>query len=289
MIKLIASDMDGTLLSSHLSISEFNKEVVKKAQNKGIEFMVATGRSHSEARPVLNEAGIHCGMITGNGAQVFDADDNVVHTAAIDKHTVQEVMTILEENNLYFELMTSQGVFSNSQPQRIENFATMLAENIPHLTFKMAIAMASTHIDMLPVEYVKDYQELMADDDIEMLKVITFSDQGLSLLNPVAEKLAKLDDLYITSSFPNNLEINHVEAKKGNAVARIAEEKGIDLSDVLAIGDNYNDVSMLEIAGVSFAMGNAEPGVKEIAKYETVTNVENGVGKAILRAVEENL
>lgn len=289
MIKLIASDMDGTLLSSHLSISEGNKAAVLKAQEQGIEFMVATGRAYPEAKPPLEEAGIRCGMIAGNGAQAFDADGNEIFRIAIDKQTTKTIMNILEEEGLYFELMTTKGVYSDNQPQRLENFATMLAENIPHITYKMAIAMASTHLKMLSINYTDSYEELLKEEDIDILKVITFSDSGPAVLKPIAEKIESVGALHVTSSFPNNIEVNHQDAQKGKAVIRVAQERGIDLADVMTIGDNYNDVSMLEVAGVSFAMGNAEEGVKKIAKYQAETNVNDGVGKAILRAISENL
>ena len=289
MIKMIASDMDGTLLSSHLAISETNKEAVLKAQEQGIEFMVATGRAYSEAKPPLDEAGIKCCMITGNGAEGFDEEGNEIFTFAIDKETTKNIMTTLRDKNLYFELMTTNGVYAESQPQRVENFANLLANQVPHLTFKMAIAMASTHLNMLPVNYINNYDELLVEDSIEILKVIAFSDEGPKLLKPIGEELEANGPLYVTASFPNNIEINHEDAQKGNAVKLMAEDRGISLEDVMTIGDNFNDVSMLKIAGVSFAMGNAEDEVKQIAKYEADTNMDHGVGKAILRAISENL
>jgi Cof subfamily protein (haloacid dehalogenase superfamily) len=289
MIKMIASDMDGTLLSSHLAISETNKEAVLEAQAQGIEFMVATGRAYSEAKPALDDAGIKCCMITGNGAQIFDENGEATVTFSIDKKTTKEIMTTLREKNLYFELMTTNGVYAESQPQRVENFATLLANQVPHLTFKMAIAMASTHLNMLPVHYINNYDELLVDDSVEILKVIAFSDEGPKLLRPIADELEANGPLYVTASFPNNIEINHKDAQKGNAVKLMAEKRGIELEDVMTIGDNFNDVSMLKVAGVSFAMGNAEEDVKKIAKYEADTNMNHGVGKAILRAISENL
>ncbi|MBO0486860.1 Cof-type HAD-IIB family hydrolase [Vagococcus fluvialis] len=289
MIKMIASDMDGTLLSSHLAISETNKEAVLEAQAQGIEFMVATGRAYSEAKPALDDAGIKCCMITGNGAQIFDENGEAIVTFSIDKKTTKEIMTTLREKNLYFELMTTNGVYAESQPQRVENFATLLANQVPHLTFKMAIAMASTHLNMLPVHYINNYDDLLVDDSVEILKVIAFSDEGPKLLRPIADELEANGPLYVTASFPNNIEINHKDAQKGNAVKLMAEKRGIGLEDVMTIGDNFNDVSMLKVAGVSFAMGNAEEDVKKIAKYEADTNMNHGVGKAILRAISENL
>ncbi|MEQ7217287.1 Cof-type HAD-IIB family hydrolase [Vagococcus fluvialis] len=289
MIKMIASDMDGTLLSSHLAISETNKEAVLEAQAQGIEFMVATGRAYSEAKAALDDAGIKCCMITGNGAQIFDENGEAIVTFSIDKKTTKEIMTTLREKNLYFELMTTNGVYAESQPQRVENFATLLANQVPHLTFKMAIAMASTHLNMLPVHYINNYDDLLVDDSVEILKVIAFSDEGPKLLRPIADELEANGPLYVTASFPNNIEINHKDAQKGNAVKLMAEKRGIGLEDVMTIGDNFNDVSMLKVAGVSFAMGNAEEDVKKIAKYEADTNMNHGVGKAILRAISENL
>ena len=289
MIKMIASDMDGTLLSSHLAISETNKEAVLEAQAQGIEFMVATGRAYSEAKPALDDAGIKCCMITGNGAQIFDENGEAIVTFSIDKKTTKEIMTTLREKNLYFELMTTNGVYAESQPQRVENFATLLANQLPHLTFKMAIAMASTHLNMLPVHYINNYDDLLVDDSVEILKVIAFSDEGPKLLRPIADELEANGPLYVTASFPNNIEINHKDAQKGNAVKLMAEKRGIGLEDVMTIGDNFNDISMLKVAGVSFAMGNAEEDVKKIAKYEADTNMNHGVGKAILRAISENL
>ncbi|MGO3732614.1 MAG: Cof-type HAD-IIB family hydrolase [Vagococcus sp.] len=289
MIQLIASDMDGTLLSSKLSVSEGNKQAILEAQKHGVEFMVATGRAYSEAKPPLEEAGINCSMITGNGAQVFDSAGQVLFTVSLEKELVKKVMHTLRDNGLYFELMTTEGVYSESHPQRIENFATHLAENMPHLTYKMAIAMAATYLSTLEVTYIPTYEKLLADDSIEVLKIISFSGKGPDYLESVGEMIQQLGDVYVTSSFPTNIEINHKNAQKGIAVERIATEKGISMEQVMTIGDNYNDVSMLQATGVSFAMGNAEKGVKKIAKYETDTNINDGVGKAILRAISENL
>ena len=289
MIKLIASDMDGTLLSSHLDISELNKQAIQEATDQGIEFMIATGRAIAEATPVLKEAGIKCPLISGNGAQAFDEDGNVLFTVPIDKATIQKIIGVLREHQLYFEMMTTKGVYSESRPERLEKLATLLAKQIPHITYKMAIAMASTQLELLTINYVEDYMSLVEDDDIEILKIIAFCEKGQEVLRPIGEEISQLGQLAITSSFSNNLEVNHADAQKGIAVERIAKMRGIDMKDVMAIGDNYNDVSMLAKAGVSFAMANAEEGVKKVAKYETDFNVNDGVGKAIRRAISEDL
>lgn len=289
MIKLIASDMDGTLLESKMEVSDSNVAAIREAERLGIEFMVATGRNYQEAKTALDEAGIECAMITLNGAQVFDKTGASLFTVGIPKEKVHQMMDLFEENDIYFEIATSQGIFSDSQPKRIENFATHISETMPHLTHKMAIAMASAHLEVFHIQYVDDLRAIVDRPDLEVLKMICFSMEGPKVLGPMALQVEKLQDLAVTSSAQNNIEINHRDAQKGIAVIKVARERGIPMEQVMTIGDNFNDVSMLDIAGVSFAMGNAEPEVKEHAKYVTATNLENGVGEAIMRAINEDL
>lgn len=289
MIKLIASDMDGTLLDAHMSISTENTEAIRMANELGIEFMVATGRNAQEARAALDEARIDCAMITLNGAQVFDRSGKSLFTVPIPSPQAMTVMDILDANGIYYEVATNQGLYSESQPKRIESFASSIATHMPHLTYKMAIAMASANLELLHITYVDSIRELLLDDKLEVLKIICFHTEGPRILGPVGKEISNLGELAVTSSGQNNLEVNHKNAQKGIAVAHVAHERGITLDEVMTIGDNFNDVSMLQTAGVSFAMGNAEIEVKDYAKYLTDTNLESGVGKAILRAINENL
>ncbi len=289
MIRLIASDMDGTLLDEKMSISQANITAIKAAQSKGIKFMVATGRGYYEAKPALEEAGIECGMIAVNGAQIINAAGEVQTSVRIDSRQAEKIMAILKQLNIYFEIATNKGVYSDNQAMRLEKSAEMLATKIPHLTFKMAIAMASVHLDMLHIIYIDDFKELLLNDEIDILKIIAFDEDGHDILTPARKQIEKIKDLAVTSSFVNNIEINHIDAQKGIAVAHVADKLGIPLSQVMTIGDNFNDISMLEMADVSFAMENAEAQVKKVAKFQTTTNLKNGVGKAILRAIADDL
>lgn len=289
MIKLIASDMDGTLLDSKMAISEDNASAIREAARQGIEFMVATGRAYSEAKPPLDDAGIECAMITLNGAQVFDKTGKSIFTAGVEKETVYKILDILDQTEIYYEISTNEGIISERQEKRIENFAAHIAETMPHLTYKVAIAMAAAHLSLLEITYVDSIREAIKGEEIQVLKIIGFSIEGPKILGPASLKIEKLPDVVITSSAQNNIEVNNKNAQKGIAVASIAKKNDIDATEVMAIGDNFNDVSMLQWAGVSFAMGNAEIEVKDYAKYTTSTNLENGVGEAILRAIREDL
>lgn len=289
MIKLIASDMDGTILDAQMKISEKNAEAIREATANGIEFMVATGRARQEALAALDEVNIQCAMITLNGAQVFDKEGNSLFSVPISKDETIHILDLLDENDIYYEVSTSEGLYSESQAKRIESFASMLTSHLEHLTYKMAIAMSAANLKLLHINYVKSIREIVKKDEIDVLKIICFSTEGPKILGPVGKQIDALGDMVVTSSGLNNIEINHKNAQKGIAVAHVAKDRGIDLQDVMTIGDNFNDASMLQIAGVSFAMGNASVEIKDYAKYETDTNLDDGVGKAILRAMREDL
>lgn len=289
MIQLIASDMDGTLLDEHMHISEENIAAIRYAQEKGIQFMVCTGRNITEALPALNDAKLTCPMITLNGAQAFDQNHNVLFTVEISKETALEVMHVFEKYNVYYEVSTNQGTFSENLARRIETFAAFLSQRLPHLTYQMAIAMTSARFESLPIKIVENMKEYILQEEIKVLKIIGFNNTEPQILDKVSADLADQPKIHITSSGTNNIEINHIDAQKGIAVKKIAEMFNIPLSQVMTIGDNYNDLSMIQEAGVSFAMENAVDELKQAAKYIADTNIHSGVGKAIRRAIDENL
>lgn len=114
------------------------------------------------------------------------------------------------------------------------------------------------------------------------MKILAF-DSDLGKIDLVGQELAKSPNLAVSSSSRGNLEITHSDAQKGIALATIAKQLGIDLENVMALGDNLNDISMLERVGYPVAMDNAAPEVKAVAKYITDSNENSGVGKAIMK------
>ena len=115
----------------------------------------------------------------------------------------------------------------------------------------------------------------------EILKVIVIEDENLSILDEITKELNKIEGLEITKSWFNNIEIMATGSDKGSAVKILAEYLDIDKDEIIAFGDNYNDISMLEFAGIGVAMGNADEFVKSKADYITSTNSEDGVAKAL--------
>ncbi|MCH4169071.1 MAG: Cof-type HAD-IIB family hydrolase [Streptococcaceae bacterium] len=288
MIQLIASDMDGTLLDDQMSISPKNAEMIKTAQAEGIKFLVATGRSFAEAEPTVSKAGIKCNYITSNGAQIFDADGNNIFSLEIEHQRTFQAMAILRKYDIYFELLTNQGGYSESEATRASHFGKWLMSTSPNLKLDEAKKIIDSHLDLLPINYIKRFDKILTNDNQKVIKIFAMGDINQDKLSYAREELEKIDGLVITSSGANNIEVNHIQAQKGITLKKVADKLEIPMKNVAAFGDNYNDVSMLKSAGIGVAMGNAEAGVKAIANYHTISNVESGVANAIENILNQN-
>lgn len=281
MVQIIASDMDGTLLNDKMVISKRNAAAVKEAQKQGVHFIVSTGRAYDEVKPLITEAGFNCPMITLNGAFVLDEEGKEISAAPIPDSIAKKIMLTLKKNGLYFEVITAKGVCSDNKAKRIENFAELLAGISPDTPYKLAVTLASARMELMNINYVDNYMDLVDDPKTVIGKIVVFSPEGQKVLGPIKDELSKNDNLVITSSGPGNIEINHVNAQKGVALQAYADSLNIPMDNVMAIGDNNNDVSMLKAAGISYAMGNGSDEVKMLAKYITAPNTEDGAGIAI--------
>jgi Cof subfamily protein (haloacid dehalogenase superfamily) len=288
MISIIASDMDGTLLNEEMQISSATADAIKQAQAAGVHFVVATGREYREAKPLLDAFDLTVPLITLNGAAIFDVDGKTLDMVPITKPSAKLIMHQLEKAGLYYEITTNQGVVSNSRTSRIHTVSHLLETVNPETPFKLAVAMSSARVELMNIRYVDDYQVLLDDPKIQILKLVAFGENGQKGLQPVREAIQAKVDVAISSSFENNLEINSPRAQKGIAVQHFADGLNIPMSQVMTVGDNMNDASMLKVAGVSYAMGNAIPEIKQLANHLTVTNNEDGVAKAILEQLAQN-
>ena len=141
---------------------------------------------------------------------------------------------------------------------------------------------------LLEATDVTTAEEVLSIPDIKVFKIIVSHDDGPTYFKPIREHINQVHpNLVVTSAFCTDLEINHKDAQKGIAVSHYAETLGLSMKQTFAIGDNFNDVSMIHDAGIGVAMGNAPEAVKAVADFVTDTNVNGGVAKAIWRVLEE--
>ncbi|WHY77533.1 Cof-type HAD-IIB family hydrolase [Neobacillus sp. WH10] len=284
MVKIIASDMDGTLLNSVQQISVENKEAILKAQAQGVEFVVATGRSYQEAIYVLREAGLKCPIICVNGAEVRSKEGDILSATPITKHKAREVAEKLRELDIYFEVYTNKGAFTVDPDKAISTLVDIIISANPEADRDEVAYAAGARLREGLVQIIEDYEILFADENIQIYKLFTFSFNS-DKLAAASNTLMDFEGLAISTSGHENLEITANQAQKGIALESFAKSRGIDISETMAIGDNYNDVSMFERAGRSVAMGNANYEIKALCDVITDTNNEHGVAKAILEVL----
>ncbi|CQR47911.1 Putative phosphatase YwpJ [Paraliobacillus sp. PM-2] len=279
-MKLIATDLDGTLLNENGEISEKNAQMLKQALEQGVQVIVATGRSYTAANKTLQAVGLKLPIICLNGASLYTAEGEKLRSIPLSKSLSSKIVDQCESNQVYFELYTNKGVYSPNRSQFIDVMVNIMLSANPTISREEIEERAALRFQEEAFNTTNDFQGLIIKDDIEVYKALAFSLEA-DVLDKIKEKFNEEDKLVITSSGYDNLEFNHPEGQKGIALSLYAAENNIELDDVMAIGDNFNDLSMLKIAGHSVAMGNAEQTIKNTCSTVTDKNTKDGVAKAI--------
>lgn len=286
MIKLIATDMDGTLLNAAHEISEENIQAIEYAQSQGITVVIATGRAFYEANTPVAQTDLKVPYICLNGAEVRDESFNISSTSNLNRELIDRITDILNRDNIYYQIYTNIGIYTEN-PQRDLDIYIDIAERAGQKADVDKIkAGIQKRIDNGTLKVVDNYDKIKDTPGEIVMKILAF-DSDLDKIDRVSEELSQSGSLAVSSSSRGNIEITHADAQKGIALQTIADRLQVDMSEVMAIGDNLNDISMLERAGYSVAMANATSEVKATAKFETESNEDSGVGKAIMKLLKE--
>lgn len=286
MIKLIATDMDGTLLNAAHEISQENQEAIKFAQEHGITVVIATGRAFYEANTPVAETDLKVPYICLNGAEVRDEAFNIMSTSHLNHSLVSKITSTLKEKDIYYQVYTNRGIYTENPQRDLEIYIDIAERAGQKADVEKIENSIQKRIDNGTLKIVDNYDKIEDIPGELIMKILAF-DSDLGKIDLVGQELAQSPNLAVSSSSRGNLEITHSDAQKGIALSTIAKQLGIDLKDVMALGDNLNDVSMLERVGYSVAMDNAAPEVKTVAKYVTDSNENSGVGKAIMKFLKE--
>ena len=288
MIKLIASDMDGTLLNHNHKIPKENVKLINFAKNQGIEFVVATGRAYYEALPALNEENINCDVISFNGGIVYDKNGNIISITPMLPKDLYYTIEILKSFDISYQLYTKNTIYTKSIETDINAYIDLIRSNGYNPDVEHLRAEAQQKLDVGYITEVENIELYLNEKENPPIKIIAISND-ISKLENAAKLLSENTSISVTSSGANNIEIMHKNATKGEALKEIAKIYGINLENAVAIGDNLNDQAMLDIVGYSVAMKNGNTILKEQAKYVTEkTNSEGGVADTIFKLIEEN-
>lgn len=264
-IKLVAIDLDDTLLDPELQISRHCLEIIRQVQDKGVLVTLATGRMYRSALPYARLLQVDVPLITYQGALVKNSrSGEILYNKPVPFAEAVKVMDFFHQAGIHY-----------------------------HCYFDDQLCMERLTKDG------KDYSELAGVEPVlfEDLREMAKKRETLKILSVVHDKrlIEDLQDgltaryspsqLNITRSKPYYLEVMHPQATKGDALRVVADHYGIAREEVMALGDSYNDLAMIEWAGLGVAMGNARDEVKQAAAYVTHSNEEEGVAEALYKFV----
>lgn len=269
--KLICIDMDGTLLDDKKEVSNKNLDTLKKASDKGVKLAVCTGRLFASARYYAELLGVEAPVIASNGAYIREKDrDDVIYESSLGIDKCKILQGILDEYNFNIYYNKSDSVITKNGFFHGNTYAAM-NKNLPE----------DKKIKLINVENIDKVIQEQGDD---ILKCICISKDYEGLLK-AKEEILKTGYFEVVSSNIDNIEVMIKGVSKGRAVKVLADYYNISKEEVICIGDNENDLSMIEFAGLGVAMGNGTDSIKKIADYVTDTNNNNGVAKVIEKFV----
>ena len=281
MIKLISSDMDGTLLDSYRQITPINIEAIKKAQENGINFIINTGREYPNARALVEAAGLKCDLICSNGSCAFDKDGNLLFEHEIDKETIRKIFDAFNKFSMEPSLYTTEGRISllPLEERKIytrDVFIPAIQINHPDMEYTL-----DDFRELVENVIFVDGQEALLNSDHRILKISSNSTDH-EALKKLRVELEKIPGLAVVSTVPTDIEITSVHAQKGSTLLDYAKRDGLTPDEIVAIGDSENDYSMLSIPGIhSVAMENACDMIRNICVYQTRANTRDGIAYII--------
>ncbi len=269
-IRIIALDLDGTLLNTNKELSSGNLAALERAAAAGIEVVPTTGRFYGGMPEVIRNLPFVHYAITINGAEVADlCTGEVIYKAEIPWQQAVEMMAMLDELPVIYDCY--QG-----------NEAFMTAELKKHID----TTISSPHYRKMVHELRQPVPELKAfltERKLGVQKVQFFTRYPELRLKLLEEMPHQYTDLCVSSSVSDNVEINQIHANKGEALLALASHLGLKREQTIAFGDGLNDLSMLKEAGIGVAMSNACNETKEFADWIAPSCDEDGVAHGIYK------
>ena len=269
-IRLVATDLDGTLLNSQRQVSETTRAALAAAAARGVQFVVATGRRVQSARPLLEQIPCPLTLIASNGALVVSPSGEVIHRNFLPRQVAREVLQATPAHRPYAVLIfdcPAHGQIVMQENAAPEGPAGWYLENSPQ-----AVAIVAE----LESALVADPVQIMFGGPPALIEPVETILRG----SPVGPQIHLTWTKYFTRNISLLDVMNHT-CSKGLTLRLWAERCGIDASEVMAVGDNYNDVEMLQFAGLPVLMANATPGLARDGWAVTLSNDEDGVAAAI--------
>ena len=252
-IKLIATDLDGTLLNNNKEISKFNQEILKTLINDyNVQLILSSGRPYEGVKSYNKLLENNNYSIIFNGASIVDNNGNVIYKQTVEENDAKTIIKLSEKYDVCVH------VYDNGK-------YIVSKEDFP---IKSYVQKEQTIAPIIGLEHIETYR-------FDKMLILGKRD----ILNELYKEISENTDVHSSFSGDLSLEITSKIGNKGKSLEWICHNKGINPNNIIAFGDNFNDIEMIEYAGIGVAMDNSEEIVKQKANYTTLSNEDDGVGK----------
>lgn len=279
MIKMVVSDMDGTLLNRNTGISPGNLEAIHELEQKGIEFVIASGRDYRGVYSILDEYHLKCEAILGNGSQYVDRDGSILMSCYMDKAVVKDVVRVFKSRNIPYMIFTTDGFYTEYEPSFVrDRFIDRSRERFGTKKEEFGKEGKQKYMPCNNLQRIDDFDRFL-DGHREIIKVEAFS--GTQEMEEARKSLEQIPGISFLSSFEDNVEVTDEGAQKGYILEKVIEMRGLAKDEVMVIGDGMNDLSLFECFPNSYAPANACQKIKELAGTVVSSNEEDGFAQAV--------
>ncbi len=268
-IRLIALDLDQTLLNTKKEFTKRNENALTAAAERGIYIVPTTGRFYGGLPEEVLSLPFIRYLITINGARLFDYQkkEEIGESIVIQNEEAIAIMEYLDTRPVIYDCyLGEESLMQRDHLEKADDY------------FNNEYFLAMVRRQRRPVDDLKGFVKRCGEG---VLKIQFFTVDPMIRKEEFRNLPERFKNITPTSASACNLEINHIDANKGAALKRLAAHLGIDMSETMAVGDGLNDVTMIREAGLGIAMGNAEEAVLAIADDVTASNDEDGVALAI--------
>lgn len=267
MIKLIASDLDGTIIDSSHTISEDNLKAIHDLQKNNIPFVICTGKTYAISKDMCKDLRASFGIF-GNGGQIIDlSTGNTISQRTLSLNEIETCFSIIEKYDLHVHAYTETGIVTSS-------LSYMDLRNSILFPGKIKFEMVDSILEYIRKEKTTIFK-LIISSPSSLLKVKEDLENNTSLNITHISKMGIFKDTVINKEY-EYLDISPYNATKGNALQILRNHLQLQQEDILSIGDSLNDIDMFESSGIGAAVNNAYDEVKKAANYITCNSVENG-------------
>lgn len=289
MYKLIAIDLDGTLLNSYGEISEGNKEAIRYALDKKTEVVLASGRDPQTMKKISLELGINNYLIAGNGASIYDIKlEKNIYEKYIKKEKALKIIKMCKENSIFLNLYTDKGIITESLNYNVKvfnsenNHKSLDKQTNIELVKNLYTYIENNNINILKI-IICDDSKIIFNNIIQKLKLIG----GVEVLDVehMSRKLIKIGTEEINIEYYYT-EVSSKNVDKWNAIEYLIEKLNISKDDIICIGDNINDKKMVENAALGIAMKNSALASQNVGDFITEDNNSDGVKVAIYKYIK---